>query len=315
MAIAQSQNEILSLALSGANLYWMDMGELGMVPRTGGASSVLANTPSPLFALGGYVTANDTEVYWANGNFPNGAVNSVPTQGGASTQIAATDEPIGIAVDAHNIYWSTFGSSNNPVGTIVRRPLAGGATITLASGLSTVGPIAIDADDVYWTDCLGSVASVPIAGGSVRTLLTAQYNVPLNTELDETPAGIAVSDGRIYWTSTPLAGGGPSLISSMSVDGGAVTVLASPVTRPSGIAVDADDVYWLEIGPATAQPGGGLGSPPIVDQGTLNRISKNGGDSVVIANGASYPYGPVVDDEAVYYTSGGGASTIYRLAK
>lgn len=182
----------------------------------------------------------------------------------------------------------------------------------LATGLSTVGPIAIDETNVYWSDMFGAVSSVPIAGGSVHALVPAQYALPPSTILDDTPVGIAVADGVVYWTSTPLDGTSPSTIDAVPVDGGAVTIVATPATRPLGLAVDDQFVYWGEIGPVMAGPG--LGTPPIANQGSLSRVDRDGGGSPqLLATGATYPVGPVVGENALYYATGSAASTIYRI--
>ena len=310
--LATTQNEVLSLALASGQLYWLDMGGIGEVSTDAGTPAEIVQGSAAGFALGGTIATNGTTVYWADGEFPSGSVDSVAPNGGGRTTIASTDEPIGVAIDATNIYWSTFGSSDDPVGTIVKQPLAGGAQTILATGLSTVGPIAIDDTNVYWSDMFGAVSSVPIAGGSVRALVPAQYTLPPNTILDDTPVGIAVADETIFWTSTPLQGTAPSTIDSVSVDGGAVTVVATPATRPLGLAVDDQFAYWAEVGPIT--PGPGLGTPPIANQGSLSRIDRDGGGAVqILATGATYPVGPVVSDNALYYATGAAASTIYRV--
>ncbi len=311
--LAQTQNQILSLTLAEGDVYWMDMGGIGRAPTD--ASSAGAEIVSPAstpFALGGSITNNGANVYWADGNIPTGSVDRVAMSGGGAVQIASTDQPIGVAVDGSNIYWSTFGSSANPVGTIVKQPIAGGAAVTLATGLATVGPIALDGKNVYWSDMFGAVSSVPIAGGAVHVIVPAQYTLPPNTVLDDAPIGIAVADGTVYWTSTPLQGATPNVISAVSVDGGAVSVVATPATQLNGLAVDDQFVYWSEIGVVT--PGQGLGSPPTADQGSISRLARDGSSSAqLLATGATYPVGPVVGDNVIYYASGSSLSTVYRV--
>ncbi len=311
--LAQTQNQILSLTLAGGEVYWMDMGGIGRAPTdASSAGTEIVSPPTTPFALGGSITSAGANVYWADGNLPSGSVDRVAMSGGGVVQIASTDEPIGVAVDATNIYWSTFGSSSNPVGTLVEQPIAGGAAVTLATGLATVGPIALDDGHVYWSDMFGAVSSVPIAGGAVRTLVPAQYTLPPNTELDDAPVGIAVADGTVYWTSTPLQGATPNVISSVSVDGGAVSVVATPATQLSGLAVDDQFVYWSEIGVVT--PGDGLEAPPVANQGSISRIARDGSSAAqLLATGATYPVGPVVGDNAIYYASGSSLSTVYRV--
>ena len=311
--LATTQNQVLSLALANGQLYWLDMGGVGVVPTDASSAGVEIATggSSDVFALGGTIATNGTTVYWADGNFPSGSVDSVAASGTNRATIASVDEPIGVAFDATNVYFSTFGSSDNAVGTIVKQPLAGGAPTVLASNLETVGPIAIDATNVYWSDMFGGVASVPIATGAVTTLVPPQYTLPPSTILDDSPAAIAVANGNVYWTSTPLDGSSPGTIDAVSTSGGAARVVATPATRPTGLAVDDTFVYWSEVGPITS--GGGLGVPPIADQGSLSRVELVGGTPQVLATGATYPVGPVVSDNALYYSSGDAASTLFRI--
>lgn len=310
--LATTQNQVLSLALANGQLYWLDMGGVGRVPTdaSSAGTEIATGGTGDVFALGGTIATNATTVFWADGDFPSGSVDSVATSGTGRATIAQVDEPIGVAIDATNIYFSTFGSSDNAVGTIVKQPLGGGASIVLASGLSTVGPIAIDSTTVYWSDMFGGVASVPIAGGSVTTLVPPQYTLPPSTILDDSPAAIAVANGSVYWTSTPLDGTSPGTIDAVSTSGGAARVVATPVTRPTGLAVDDTFVYWGEVGAITEQ---GLGVPPIADQGSLSRVELVGGTPQVLATGATYPVGPVVSDNALYYSSGDAASTLFRI--
>lgn len=314
-AIATTQNEILSLAIANGQVYWLDMGGIGSVSAGAGGNGqeIVTSASSSVFAIGGFVAANGTDVFWANGDFPSGTVGRAPATGGTTQVVATTDDPIGVAVDANNLYWSTFGSSNSATGTIVSQPLAGGSPTVLASGLATVGPIAVDSTSVYFSDMFGAVSSVPIGGGAVVQLAPAQQALPADTILDDSPAGIAVANGRVYWTISSLGGGTPNAIDSVAITGGAVTTIARPATTPTGIAADDTFVYWSEIGPVTASDQG-LGTPPVEDQGSVSRIMNDGTGTVqTLASGASAPVGPVLGENALYYATGASAGAIYQV--
>jgi hypothetical protein len=116
----------------------------------------------------------------------------------------------------------------------------------------------------------------------------------------------------VYWASTPLDGSSPSTIDSVSIDGGTPAVIATPATRPLGIAVDDTFVYWSEVGPVMA--GSGLGVPPVANQGSVSRVDRTvGGTPQLLATGATYPTPPVVGNNALYYASGSSASTIFQI--
>jgi hypothetical protein len=309
--LANTDNEIIALALGGDTVAWLDIGGVRSVPRTGGTVTQLQGSS----VLGGFITAHDDRVYWTN---DESAVASSAVAGGDEMTLVTTHEPIGIAVDDQNVYWSTFGSNVNNLGTVDKMPLAGGPTTVLASGLATVGPIAVDATNVYWTDMLGGVSSVPIAGGAVTTLVPPQYAIPPNTILDDSPPDIAVDATAVYWTSTPLDHSAPT-VNRLLLGGGPintitdVTILATLASQPAGLTVDASRVYWVEDG--AADPSQGLGSPITYSCGTLRSVPIEGGDANVLETGLSLPYGPIVDDTHAYVTSGAFGGELLQVAK
>jgi hypothetical protein len=96
-----------------------------------------------------------------------------------------------IAVDATSVYWTT----NT---TVMKVPIGGGTSITLASGQDSSGSgnlgidtgIAVDATSVYWTNLgAGEVRKVPLDGGASVVLATGT-----------SPLRIAVDDTAVYWT-------------------------------------------------------------------------------------------------------------------
>ena len=87
-------------------------------------------------------------------------VTSVKTIVAASD--AGTAEPISMAADSTNIYWTDFGS-----GGVYQTARVGGTIITIAQGQNQPMGIAIDASKIYWTNngtgaADGSVMSAPI---------------------------------------------------------------------------------------------------------------------------------------------------------
>src|SRR6185369_6476196 len=81
---------------------------------------------------------------------------------------AASGMAQAMAIDASYVYWT---DSNR--GTVSKVPLAGGQTITLASGQYQAGGIAVDASYVYWSaigsGSVGTIQKMPLAGGTATT--------------------------------------------------------------------------------------------------------------------------------------------------
>jgi hypothetical protein len=105
--------------------------------------------------------------------------------------------------------------------------------------------------------------------------------LPPNTEVELFSTELAVDDENVYFPQyyAPV----PS-VAKVPLAGGAVTALAN--ASASGIAIDADNVYWV--------PGGGGGE-------TVNEVPIGGGAGRVLAAGQTAVVGPAVDATSVYW--------------
>jgi hypothetical protein len=110
--------------------------------------------------------------------------------------------------------------------------LDGGGLVVLASGQLAPYGIAVDADNVYWTDegvnyaSNGSVQRIGLCGGAPTVLAANQE-----------PYAIAIDSRNVYWTNWVLGSGSTGTIESVPIEGGPTTQYAGGQYQPSGIAV------------------------------------------------------------------------------
>ncbi|MHB8420025.1 MAG: NHL repeat-containing protein [Myxococcales bacterium] len=279
------------IALDSINVYWLDPGNVtdcwpcsvpGLVNKVpisgGGASNLFSGGDLFGLAVGAarvYLTTNYIDMLSGN---RVGTLVAAPVGGAAFATLATVDAGAGfVAVDATNVYWSSYPGSRTEA--IWKVPLGGGAVTTLCSGCG--GPLAVGATDLFF--CNGfSVQKVPLDGGSVATLFTAAGAYPQCIAIDATHVYFGTSDGEVL---------------RIAADGGSPTVLASGRSSPIGIVVDATSVYWSEQ--SASCYGGAVVKVPI-----------GGGTVTTLASGPEIePAGVAVDGTSVYWTNVGTAGS------
>jgi len=191
----------------------------------------------------------------------------------------AYDEPQSIVVDGTSVYWTDINNVN-------KVPLHGGNRTILASG-NYLTRIAVDAVNVYAVS-LGDVVRVPIDGGALTTLASGSNDIRS-----------LVTDGNyVYWVEIPgplqefLVDGGLVLranngpVMKVPVGGGTAITLAADQGGPFGIAVNARNVYWTNIG-----------------DGTVMRVPLAGGAPTMVASGQRNPAQIALDATSIYWTT------------
>jgi hypothetical protein len=166
-------------------------------------------------------------------------------------------------------------------------PADAGVVSVLAAGVATPTSIALDAVNVYWTDRVGGVWSVPRTGGATSLLTVGQASA----------VGLVV-DGNGYWLASGAKGGGS--VVSYSFASGTASTLVTGVAGFYGVAASPAEVFW------TAESATGPGVE-------LDEVQVDGGalETLAMVPGAVGGGGLALDVDAAYFAvslpNGGGS--------
>jgi hypothetical protein len=263
--LASGQNYPLGIAASATSVYWAN----------GSASAGQVLAESLTVTDGGFVDAGPRDASAADGG-------DATIAGGPLTIASGQASPVGVAVDATNVYWTTAGQMSLANGTVMKAPLGGGQAVTLASGRNGSATLVVDATSVYWIDrglgvFGGLVLKVPITGGATTTLAQGQNS----------PSSIAVTATDVYWTQLGT-GMNDSAVVKTSLASGTITTIAGNQGILAGLAVDAENVYWAV--------GGGNGS------GGIFKAPLSGNVVTPVVSGLDSPFDLALDDTSLYWT-------------
>jgi sugar lactone lactonase YvrE len=207
---------------------------------------------------------------------------------GTPTMVAMADTPQAVALDSGHVYWTA-------TNTLSRAPLMGGAAAPLSSaGLkSGTWALATDGSNVYWADQgSGTLQSMPVGGGTSTVLDMGLI----------APDGVVVDDTYVYYadgTNKQIQG---SLL-KVPKAGGARVTLATGQEGPRALALDTDNIYWTDSA---------LYSPAAT--GVIMKMPKAGGMPTILTSGQGNPLGIAVAGNDVYWVNSD-AGTVSRVSK
>jgi len=264
--VGPNQPTPVSIAVDSNNVYVWSVGSFQLnssinnkdgtvvqVPLDGGAPLTLRTGMEVLYDAA-YLNAlaiDSSNVYWVEGAVgSDGVIMKTPIGSTSPTPIYSSQRiPQALTTDGANVYWADWGTfdaqgrSNND-GTVWQGSVNGGTPKMLASNQPAPSGIAVDGQNVYWSNLgflgtdnfpqpnTGSVMQVPIGGGTLTTIASAQA----------VPVCIIADRGKIYWSQYGLSA--PGLIMSSTPGGGVVIPLAAGLDDPAALATSATTLYW-----------------------------------------------------------------------
>jgi hypothetical protein len=263
-------------------------GAIMSVSNTGGTPKTLV----PNLNFPWAIAADANNVYWTNygnntanmsgGDTTVGTVMQASLSGSNVITLATgLEDPYGIAVDATNVYFTTYAG-----GRVKKVPIgntAGNSAVTvLAQGLSNPAYIAVSGGNVYWTNYGDGTVD------SISTSLTAPGtpNVLATDAAGQNANGIAVSGGDVFYA----ASNDPGAVYRVTTAGAANTSLAGMQNTPWGVAVGNGNLYWTTFS----------------NPGSLMSVPTTGGMAVTLGNNFNDPTAVAVDSTGVYTAGAGG---------
>jgi hypothetical protein len=281
--LARGLHSSTALAVDRMSAYWIDEseGDLQRAPKRGGVTMVVVPGNGNAFASGVSVAVDNTDVYWTSG-LASGAVKtqSLTRQdknGGKPTVVSSTAGATlqCVVLDDLNMYW-VQGTA------IMRAPKSGGMALPVAGGQAGADCVAVDGDSIYWS--ISGTQKAQFADGAIVAASKKGGGAKVLVKGAENAANVLVDDKNVYWQNVDKIMKAPKT-------GGAEAVLA-PAGGPIGdIALDSGFVYFTIPGTGT--------------DGSVGRVSKDGGPPVVLASGQARPAGIAVDETSVFWTSKG----------
>ncbi|MEX2219589.1 MAG: hypothetical protein WD749_12620 [Phycisphaerales bacterium] len=238
-------------------------------------SSVIA---SGLSAPTGIAVRGDNMVYFTEVPTPGipgsmGGSNAVkrfkPRTGAIQTVSMGEPEPLNLAVDRGNVYWTC-----RTAGVILVQNPRGEVGVAL-QGLSDPTGIAARQGRIYFTQV--PTPGVPGSAGGMNTVNVSNGSGTATLSAGEPePVDIAVAkDGTAYWTCKSAG------VILRRTPSGSVSTLLTNLDEPVGIALDQTGrtLFFTEV-PTPGVPGsrGGANGVYRVDLGTLQRTTVNFGD-------------------------------------
>jgi hypothetical protein len=277
--ITPSQPYPMGLAVDSSNAYVWNSGSFSgsttvnnsdgtvvQVPLAGGAAITLESGLEVAYAAPylNAIAVSGSTVFWVAGaTGHDGAIMAatVGTASGGHVLYGSQPFPEAVVTDGTFVYWTNWGTFDsmgnyNADGAVLKAPITGaGPVTTLASNQLAPAAIAIDANNVYWTNAgkLGG-ENLPAPGtGSVMQVSKSGTGITVLDANEAVPLGITVSASTVYWCEYTLSS--PGQIQSIPIGGGARVAIAADLSDPFGITISGKTIVWSDSPPTQAGSG------------------------------------------------------------
>jgi hypothetical protein len=281
IAIARNQNHPSSIAVDDVNVYWVsDSGStIKRLSKSKDATPATIATGQKKMLK---IIIDADRIYFMTPD----EIGWINKTGGPPTTLAriavySSGYENFLAADESNIYFMT--SPGHGGEQIAKVSKGGGEPVILASGVYAPNGLASDGVDVYWASYAdGAISKVSVNGGTVATV----GHSSLTTAMD-----IAMDEKSVYCSCD-------SDILRFSKTGGAPVKLATQYLGFIKLESDEMNLYALSY-----------------DRRRLYKISKNGGQPVLLATFERFHLGNFAVDKTNIYWTNNRLGTVMRINK
>jgi hypothetical protein len=297
--LVSGQHTPIGIALDDDNVYWMNLGTYSEPLDTYSGAQLMkcaktgcGNAPTEL-ASGPWngttrLAVGNGSIYWATRNLLLRCATTGCTSG-PTILWAGSLAPTDVAVGATTIY---FGNSQND--ELLTCPVGGCPTNPTVLFSSSVAPaaIALDGTTVYF-------------GAAGISILSCEPSGCGPIVVGGTPTAIDVNGSNVYVGTVAVVSRGALAYCPKVGCSAGLTLLTSNLSYCAGIAADATDVYFTDLGTTEAEAG-----PVPSGAGRVAKCAIAGcnGDPTPLAGFVNFPQQIAVDATRVYWTDFGSST-------